>query len=595
MTKKLLFGLLILTLIAVPLFAAACEEEVIPPGEEEEEQPPAEEEVEGDWWDEFGEPQYGDTITRRTTAGALIWDPDPWNFYMGVDLRIWNEKLFMHDWTVDRDVWSFMTQWTPQQYVTGLLAESWDITGPQTVVVTIRQGVHWQDKPPVNGREFTAEDVKYNYDRMLGTGSGFTEPNPYYAPGLANVEEIIVTGDYTVEFKFRQASPLAFDTLVYNSKFGMVAPEWVEQGDLENWENAVGTGPWIPTEIQPDVSVTYSANPDYWGYDERHPENQLPYADTFRSLAIDDMTTAVAAMRTGQIDALIEFNGPSLPTVQNLAETDPEIQCAFWPRSGFQLYPRCDLEPFTDIRVRKAMQLAIDIETIAQTHYRGTVEGTPAGFIHPLLEDWTTPYDQWPQDLQEEFSYNPAEAIELLAEAAADGVFEPNELGGFDTSCVQGNVFDAELLQIIQAQLRDIGIDMAIEVWDMPTLNSLIEGGMYEIHYSTENGMLDGPSSFVIRTTGNFRNYTYNNDPTYDAMYNEMVTASSLDEAKSLAKEMEIYMLRKHWTIDIVPFGNAILWQPWLKGYSGEEVDWDIGFYYARLWVDQDLKESMGH
>jgi peptide/nickel transport system substrate-binding protein len=505
---------------------------------------------------------------------------------MGVDLRIWYERLFMPDWTVDRNVYSFMTQWIPQEYAAGLLAKSWEETDPQTVVVTLRQGVHWQNKPPVNGREFTAEDVKFNYDRMLGIGSGFTEPNPFYGGGLANVASVTATGTYTVEFKFKQASALNFDALLFKSSFGLIAPECYQQGDLENWQSVVGTGPWLSTDCVPGVSVTYSRNPDYWGYDERHPKNKLPYADTFRSLAIDDMSTAVAAMRTGKIETLIEFNGPSLPTVQSLAKNSPEIQQAFWPRSGFQLIPRNDKEPFTDIRVRKAMQLALNLKDIAQSHYRGTVAGTPSGFMHPLLKDWTTPYDQWPADLQEEYSYNPTKSKELLAEAGY-----PN---GFKTTCVFGDAFDLELLQIIKSYLKEIGVELEIQTYDMPTLNSVIVSGNYEVHYSTEDGMLDGPSSFQIRTTGNFRNYAHCSDPTYDDMYNKMMAASSLDEAKELGREMDMYILRQHWTIDTIPFGNPILWQPWLKGYSGEEVDWDIGMYYARLWIDQSMKTSMG-
>ena len=66
----------------------------------------------------------------------------------------------------------------PSDYVKGYLAESWEFTDPSTFVVHLRQGIHWQNIPPVNGREFTADDVVYHYDRMFGLGDGFTKPSP---------------------------------------------------------------------------------------------------------------------------------------------------------------------------------------------------------------------------------------------------------------------------------------------------------------------------------------------------------------------------------------------------------------------------------
>ena len=90
---------------------------------------------------------------------------------------------------------SFMqNSWVPERFMGGdQLAESWELTDPQTVTVYLREGVYWQDKPPVNGREFTADDVVYNYDRLLGTGSGFTEPIPYYFGMLTAIDDVVAT------------------------------------------------------------------------------------------------------------------------------------------------------------------------------------------------------------------------------------------------------------------------------------------------------------------------------------------------------------------------------------------------------------------
>ena len=66
----------------------------------------------------------------------------------------------------------------PTDYAKGELAESWEFTDPSTFVVHLRQGIHWQNIPPANGREFTADDVVFHFDRMFGLGDGFTTAAP---------------------------------------------------------------------------------------------------------------------------------------------------------------------------------------------------------------------------------------------------------------------------------------------------------------------------------------------------------------------------------------------------------------------------------
>ena len=133
-----------------------------------------EEEGEGDWWDEFGEPQYGGTITIPTTLDDVPFDP--WSakgYTCGLGLQFPCEGLFWWDWTLDRDTWPYQADFLPEQYMAGMLAESWELTDPLTFTVHLRQGVHWQDKPPVNGREFVADDVAEHYHRLMGT-NGYT-------------------------------------------------------------------------------------------------------------------------------------------------------------------------------------------------------------------------------------------------------------------------------------------------------------------------------------------------------------------------------------------------------------------------------------
>ena len=82
-------------------------------------------------------------------------------------------------------------------------------------------------------------------------------------------------------------------------------PDAVQKwGDVSDWHHAIGTGPFILKDFVPGNSATLIKNPNYWGYDERYPQNKLPYVDTVKFLIIPDDATALAAMRAGKIDVI---------------------------------------------------------------------------------------------------------------------------------------------------------------------------------------------------------------------------------------------------------------------------------------------------
>jgi hypothetical protein len=64
--------------------------------------------------------------------------------------------------------------------------------------------------------------------------------------------------------------------------------------------------------------------------------------------------------------------------------------------------------------------------------------------------------------------------------------------------------------------------------------------------------------------------------------------------APKLCQEADMYAITHHWYVGLVPYNSFTIYQPWLKGYSGENTYWAKGSYYARYWIDQDLKKAMG-
>ena len=155
-------------------------------------------------------PQYGGTITFPNKENPIGTDVmvgiTGSNSQSLIDPVL--EKLGMSDWAAPRDKFDFYNGFPPPEYTRGALAESWSQPDPLTVIVNVRQGVRWHDKPPMNGRELIAQDVEFNFHRQLGIGSGFTEPSEtltygYMWPGV-KVASVTATDKSTVVFKLEE-------------------------------------------------------------------------------------------------------------------------------------------------------------------------------------------------------------------------------------------------------------------------------------------------------------------------------------------------------------------------------------------------------
>lgn len=360
---------------------------------------------------------------------------------------------------------------------------------------------------------------------------------------------------------------------------------------IKDYKLAIGTGPWIESDFNAGTAATFSKNPTYWGTDERYPQNQLPYADTCKILIIPDTSTAIAALRTGQID-FMGFGGPAgggltWQQVDNIKKTNPDIQSFTVPNAGWGLDFRVDKAPFTDIRIRKAMDMAIDRPSIAKNYYGGTVDGTPAGLTPPVLTGWAVPFSSWPASLQQEYTYNLKTARQLMSDAGY-----PN---GFKTDVVASTSSDLQLLQILKAEFLDIGIDMEIRTLDPVTYNNFGAAGKNDqMMYSQFVAQNLAPPWTNLRTRTDYpSNYTHNNDATFNALVNDIIFGIDRNILQKQVQDADLYVLAQHWSASVFPTVGYNLCQSYLKGYTGENMQRNY-FYVARWWIDQTAKKALG-
>ena len=234
------------------------------------------------------------------------------------------------------------------------LAERWDTPDDTTYVFHLRHGVHWQNKPPVNGRELVAEDVKFTFDRFLA------EPANPLRYMLEPVDRVEVVDHYTVKFLLKEPYVWLLDVLATSKAMWIIAREVVEQfGDLKPPESAIGTGPFLLERYEPNVKTVFKRNPAYFLTDQ-------PYVDGVEWLVITDPSTGLAMYRTGQLDT-----GPGgnwtvrQQDLESLKQSHPQWRYQdFLFTNSWRLFMRTDQPPFHDVRVRRALSQAIDRQAL---------------------------------------------------------------------------------------------------------------------------------------------------------------------------------------------------------------------------------------
>lgn len=354
-----------------------------------------------------------------------------------------------------------------------LLAESWEISEDGKIYTFhLRKGIRFHDCAP-----FDSKAVKYAFETYHDS---FVKSD-----GIKSVE---TPDDYTVRFILKEQNPIFLSGMaVYRE---ILSPSAVKQAlekgiqtDLITQRVFVGTGPFKFKEWVKDEKIVFEKNVDYW--------NGKVKLDEVIFKIIPDAQTRVSAFEAEYVHLIGNdpFSVIPLPEIPRLRK-NPNIEIFNSP--SFTTYGitwfsfNTEKELFKDIRIRKAISCAVDVESIKETVFGQEEVLITKGPISPL--------SKFANPNLKRHEYEPEIAKKLLAETGwkdtdGDGIVEKNGKP-FKVIFPIGNRIPEwrTIAQILQAQLREVGIDVAIETYEDVALREMWKKGRYDLIAQTSIG-----------------------------------------------------------------------------------------------------------
>lgn len=357
------------------------------------------------------------------------------------------------------------------------LAQSWEIAKDgKTYTFFLRKGVKFHD-----GGDFTAEDVKATYQRMIFPPQGFSSPR---TPLFSTVEEIKVRDAHTIEFKLREARTKEFMMGAFASGWNVIVrKKTLEEHNynLRQVMNYPGTGPFRHVKRVDKEVWVMERNPDYWN-------EGLPYLDGVEVYHFDAFSPPLgAAVLSGRIDYARLLDPVSLKKIQGTAGMSgtnyyQSVIQAVWVNNT--------KKPFDDPRVRRAMHLVFDRPALVEV-VKEVAPMLVGGFIYPFSE-WATP----PPKLAERPGYQTdtkaaiAEAKQLLAAAGyAKGIkgvdFLVRDAPSFKTWA-----------PAVQQMLAEIGIETTLRTVQVSVWFDEAKEGKFDLTISAIVSTIIDPSDY---------------------------------------------------------------------------------------------------
>jgi peptide/nickel transport system substrate-binding protein len=514
------------------------------------------------------------TPKRGGTLNLRLWDPPHFDLHAagGLSYKLHIPMSFTHSRLVRHRTGPAVVPGTFQFEPD--LAESWSQPNETTYVFKLRRGVKWHNKAPANGRELVADDVTYTINRFLTT-KGHAN-----AHMLAAVDKVEAVDKYTVKFTLKEASAWFLDTLASPMVTAIVCKEASEKfGDLKKPESFIGTGPWMLESYRPSQGLTFVRNPAYF-------LPGLPHIDRIEVSVDEDNASRMSSFLAGKYDLGWEFPGQINRTdwVQikdSLRQKRPNLKVMEFPANVMShISMRTDQKPYSDVRVRQAISLAVDRQGIVD----GVLEGVGAfnAAVPAALKDWALPVSQLGEGARY-FKHDPAEAKRLLAAAGY-----PNGFSAGMCFTTYGSTVLTDAVQIILKNLKDVGIEAKLDQKEYGAyITSCFYGKFDAMTYGPQTPFLE-PDSFLY---GQYhadepRNQSHVKDPVLGDMLIRQRRTFDVAKRKELIAEIQRYLAKQQYYVATPSTVYVAVWDGALQNY-GPNLGFDYGGRLLAAWLNR--------
>jgi peptide/nickel transport system substrate-binding protein len=512
-------------------------------------------------------PKRGGTLAIRT------WDPPHFDPFQTISYKTHIALSFTHSRLLKHKAGPSVVPGTfPLE---GDLAESWTQPNETTYVFKLRRGVKWHNKPPVNGRELTADDVVFSVNHFL-TVKG--NANAYM---LKAVDKVEAPDKYTVKFTLKEPFVWFLDMISNPHAVAIVAKEVLDKhGDFKKWESVNGTGPWMLDSYRPNVGLSYVRNPNYF-------IQGLPYIDRIEATVDDDNASRMAAFLSGKYDLGWEFPGTinRVDWVQikdTLKQKRPKLQTVEFPSPVMShISMRTDQKPFSDERVRQAMSMAIDRKALIEAVFEGVGAMNPS--VPAALKEWSIPFDKLGEGAKY-YKHDPAEAKKLLA---ASGY--PNGFPG--TMCFTtgyGSTILVDSLQLVQKDLKNVGVDVKIDQKEYGAYIATCFYGKFDsMTYGPQTGFLE-PDNFLYGQyyPEELKNQSHISDPVVADMLVRQRRTLDMAKRRDIIYDIQRHLAKKQYYVQMPSGVYIAVWEGALKNY-GPNMGYDYGGRLMAAWLDR--------
>jgi len=451
------------------------------------------------------------------------------------------------------------------------LAESWTQPNDTTYIFKLRKGARWHNKPPLNGREVTADDVKYSFDRFMQS----TNPNRGL---LEQVDKIEVVDKGTVKFTLKEPFAWFLDAVASTSTW-IVAKEAVEQyGDLKRPESCVGTGPFMLERYEPNLRLTYVRNPNYF-------IPGLPHVDGVDVAIETDPASAFAGWLSGRYDF-----GPEYGMVVRRSDLDaakqrkPGLQTQdYIVVFGGITWVHVDQEPYKDLRVRRAIQIATNWKEVLETSSWSQGHGVPNPAVPAAFKDWSIPIDQLPPEGRRTYDFDPREAKRLLTEAG----FGSGLKTSVETTAGYGPDF-IDAVQVTLAGWKKGGIDAELKLKEYGAFVSSTIFGKFDKMGTGLFGAWTDPDSYLYRyfIPGQPLNAQGINDPKLTDMIKLQRRTFNVAKRREIVYDIQRHVAQHVWGLYGPSVSAVAAWEPYVKNFA-PNIGHDYGGRLMVAWLDR--------